>query len=129
MKQTLWCDEGVHHISRELQLLSHDSFHNIFLGIGGFHMEKAVIACLGKYLKGTGIDKVLVNNEIYWSISIETVLNGGHNADLIEVLLNCRNFGDTTVRHIFLLRMTKANMINLMNVRMFPKLFQIGEME
>ena len=61
MKQTgnifgaLWCDEGVHHIVREIQLLSPDSFDNVFLGLGGFHMEKGVMACLGKYLKS--IDK------------------------------------------------------------------------
>ena len=87
MKQTgnisgaLWCDEGVYHIAREIQLLSPDSFDNVFLGLGGFHMEKVVTACLGKYLKGTGIDKVLINTEIYGPISIETVLNGGHYAD------------------------------------------------
>ena len=45
------------------------------------------MACLGKYLKGTGIDKVLINTEIYGSISIETVLNGGHYATLIELTL------------------------------------------
>ena len=39
------------------------------------------MACLGKYLKGTDIDKVLINTEIYGPISIETVLNGGHYAD------------------------------------------------
>jgi len=38
MKQTenlsgaLWCDEGVYHIAREIQLLSHYSFDNIFFG-------------------------------------------------------------------------------------------------
>ena len=41
---------------REIQLLSHDSLDNIFLGPGGFHMEKVVIACLGKYFKGTCIE-------------------------------------------------------------------------
>ena len=70
----LWCDEGVYHIAREIQLLSPDSF-DAFLGLGGFHMEKGVMACLGKYLKDTGIDKVLINTEIYGPISIETVLN------------------------------------------------------
>ena len=39
------------------------------------------MACLGKYLKGTGIDKVLINTEIYGPILIETVLDRGHYAD------------------------------------------------
>ena len=89
MKQTgnisgvLWCDEGVYHIAREIQLLSPDSF-DVFLGLDGFHMEKVVMTCLEKYLKGTGIDEVLINTEIYGPISIETVLNGGHYADANE---------------------------------------------
>ena len=41
---------------------------------------KIVITCLGKYLKGTGTDKVLINTKIWGPISIETVLNGGHYA-------------------------------------------------
>ena len=44
-------------------------------------MEKVLMACTGKYLTGTGIDKVLINTEIYGPISIGTVLNGGHYAD------------------------------------------------
>ena len=40
------------------------------------------MACLGKYLKGSGIDKVLINTEIYGLISIEKVLNGGHYVDV-----------------------------------------------
>ena len=74
------CDQGVYHIARVIQLPSSDSF-DVFLGLGGFHMEKVLMACTGKYLTGTGIDKVLINTEIYGPISIETVLNGGHYAD------------------------------------------------
>ena len=39
------------------------------------------MASLGKYWKGTGIDKVLINTEISGPILIETALNGGHYAD------------------------------------------------
>ena len=60
----LWCDEGVYRIGKELQLLNPNKFANIFLGIGGFHMEK-VISCCRKYLEESGIDTVLVENEIY----------------------------------------------------------------
>ena len=55
------------------------------MGLGGCHMEKIVMACLGKYLKGTGIDKVLINTDIYGPISTETVLNGGNYADANRV--------------------------------------------
>ena len=95
MKQTgnisgaLWCDEGVYHIAWEIQLLSPSSFDNVFVGLGGFHiMEGVVMACFAKYLKGTGIDKFLINTEIYRSISVETVL--------IELTFLC-----LTARYIF----------------------------
>ena len=55
----LWCDEGVYRIGKEIQLLRPDEFKNIFLGMGGFHTEKIVLACLGKYLERSGIKKVL----------------------------------------------------------------------
>ena len=47
----LWADEVVYRIAKEIQLLKSDQFNNIFLGLGGFHMEKIVLACLGAYLE------------------------------------------------------------------------------
>ena len=52
----LWCDEGVCRVAKELQLLDSARFDNIFLGLRGFHTEKVMIACCGKYLEDTGID-------------------------------------------------------------------------
>jgi hypothetical protein len=51
----LWADEGVYRIGKEIQLLKPDQFSNIFLGLGGFHMERIVFACLGAYLEPSGI--------------------------------------------------------------------------
>ena len=50
-----WVDEGVYRIAKEVQLVKPDQFNNIFLGLGGFHMEKIVLACLGTYLEPSGI--------------------------------------------------------------------------
>ena len=61
----LWCDEGVYRLAKELQLLDQNRFDNIFLGLRGFHMEKVMIACCGKYLEETGFDTVFVENEVY----------------------------------------------------------------
>jgi hypothetical protein len=38
----VWADERVYHIAKEIQLMKPDQFSNIFLGLGGFHMEKNV---------------------------------------------------------------------------------------
>ena len=51
----LWCDEGVYRIAKELQLMHPNEFENIFLGLGGFHTEKAVIACVGRFLEDVGV--------------------------------------------------------------------------
>ena len=71
----LWADEGVYHIAKEIQLMKPDQFNNIFLGLGGFHMEKIVLACLGVYLEPSGIFAVLVETECYGT---ETVISGSH---------------------------------------------------
>lgn len=46
----LWANKGVYHIAKEIQLMKPDQFSNVFLGMGGFHMEKIVLACLSAYL-------------------------------------------------------------------------------
>ena len=74
----LWSDEGVYRIAKELQLFKPEKFQNIFLGIGGFHMEKVILACCGKYLEESGIGAVLVENEIYGPGVINSVMDGGN---------------------------------------------------
>ena len=74
----LWCDEGVYRIAKEIQLLRPNEFGNIFLGMGGFHTEKIVLACLGKYLEKSGIEKVFEITETFGPDTVKSVLNGGH---------------------------------------------------
>ena len=74
----LWSDEGVYWIAKEIQLLNPTLFSNIFLGLGGFHMEKKLIACCSAYLQDCGIESVFVENEIFGSGVVQSVLSGGH---------------------------------------------------
>ena len=74
----LWCDEGIYRLAKELQFLKPKEFDNIFLGLGGFHMEKVIIACIGQYLGDIGIENVLVENEIFGPISVKGVMNGSN---------------------------------------------------
>ena len=74
----LCADEGVYRIAKEIQLIKPDQFSNIFLGLGGFHMEKIVLACLGTYLEPSGIFAVLVETECYGTDVIKTVISGSH---------------------------------------------------
>ena len=65
-------------LAKELQLLDPARFDNIFLGLGGFDSEEVMIACCGKYLEDTGIDSVLVENEVYGPENVKHLINGGH---------------------------------------------------
>ena len=70
----LWSDEGVYHTAKEIQLLYQQKFSNIFLGIGGFHLEKVVICCLNTYLESSGIQNLLTEEKIYGDRSMSTHL-------------------------------------------------------
>ena len=74
----LWCDEGVYRLEKEMQHLFPETFDDIFLGLGGFHMEKSIIACVGKYLQGSGVDSIFTNNRVFGSGVVTNVLDGGH---------------------------------------------------
>ena len=74
----LWSDDGVYHISKDIQLIDPDKFGNIFLGLGGFHLEKVVICCLGLYLELSGIRDILVEERIFGAGPVESMMNGGH---------------------------------------------------
>ena len=69
----------MYRLAKELQLLDPARFDNIFLGLGGFHTEKVMIACCGKYLEDTGIDSILVENEVYGPENVKHIINGGHH--------------------------------------------------
>lgn len=57
---TLWHDEGVYHIVKELQLHYSNKHTNIFLGLGGFHMEKILFCVIGQFLCHIGAWHVFV---------------------------------------------------------------------
>ena len=73
----LWCDEAVYRIAKELQLQNPVQLSNIFLGIGGFHLEKNLLACCVVYLEGTGVENILVENEIFGPVSVKSAISGG----------------------------------------------------
>ena len=92
----LWSDEGVYCIAKEIQLLHPEKFKNIFLGMGGFHTEKIILACCGKLLKDIGARDVYVQNEIYGpTVTDETILKG---KDYVLCREAIRNLGEAVER-------------------------------
>ena len=59
------CDEGVYRIAREIMLMRPEEFKDIILGMGSFHMEKILLGCLGKYLRGSGAENVWIESLVF----------------------------------------------------------------
>ena len=75
----IWCDEGIYQLAKEIQLLKPEQFGNLFIGLGGFHMEKIIIACLGRFLEHIGVDSVLVEADVFGENVVGSlVMGGGH---------------------------------------------------
>ena len=83
---SLWCDEGVYHIAKEIQLVHPEKFYNVFLGLGGFHLQKVVLACIGLYLRGSGACEIIVETETMGPHSAESALNGNHYSRAVRVI-------------------------------------------
>ena len=72
----LWSNECVYRTAKEIQLQQPEKFDNTFLGIIGFHLEKIVFTCCGKYLEESGIESVLTETAIYGISVVNSVMNG-----------------------------------------------------
>jgi hypothetical protein len=68
------CDEGVYRIAREIMLQNPMEFRNIALCIGSFHMIKVVMACIGKYLEGSGAETIWTQNLVFGVNVVQSVL-------------------------------------------------------
>lgn len=75
-KLPVTCDEGVYHIAREIQLICPEEFKDIVLCMGSFHMAKVSLGCLGKYLKGSGAESILVESATFGVNVVDSVLCG-----------------------------------------------------
>ena len=78
----LWCDEGAYQLYPQ-------QLDNLFLGLGGFHTEKIILACCGKLLTDIGTRDVFVQNEIYGpTVTDTTIMKGGNYVLCREVMRN-----------------------------------------
>ena len=71
------CDEGVFHIAAEIQLAINE-FTDLVLLLGSFHMTKILLACIGKYLTGSGLENVFIENHVFGVKVTESVLKGSN---------------------------------------------------
>lgn len=83
----IFCDEGVYHIARHIKLVREEEFKNIVVMLGGFHMIKLVLACIGKYLKGSGAEHLFVETEAFGISVVDQVLNGTNYARSVKYVI------------------------------------------
>ena len=74
----LFCDEGVYRIARHIKSYRKDEFKNIVLMLGSSHMAKVTLACIGKYLRGNGVEHIFIETETFGVNVTEQVLNGSN---------------------------------------------------
>lgn len=46
--------------------------------MGGFHLTKIALACVGKYIKECGADSIFIESSVFGISTTESVLNGTH---------------------------------------------------
>ena len=57
-----------------------DGFKDLLPMLGGFHMVKAALHAIGKYVKGSGLDDILKYTNVYGPKALESVIAETHYA-------------------------------------------------
>ena len=73
----LWCDEGVHCLAKETQLmLNPEEYGMLFIGLGYFYCNIILVqdfnTAVGKYQKASGIGKLKALDHKFWCVNGET---------------------------------------------------------
>ena len=74
----MFCDEGVFCIVIDIYLKNPKKFESLIPTMGGFHMAKCAQRCIGKYIKGTGLEDALVEASVVGVKVVESFLAGTH---------------------------------------------------
>ena len=82
----IFCD-GVYHIAREILLKKPEEFKGV-LCLGSFHLIKTYLACVGKYLSGSGCRTIWTENRIFGPDVVESVLHGSDYERSMEGVLS-----------------------------------------
>ena len=60
----IFCDEGVFRLVHKIYSKRPEDFKDLVLMLGGFHTAKRVQRCIGKYIKGAGLEDALVETSV-----------------------------------------------------------------
>ena len=88
----IFCDEGVYHIAREITLQKPVEFGELVLCLGSFHLIKTLLACIGKYISGSGCRTIWTESRAFGVDVVESVLSGSdyeRSVEGIKLLEEC----------------------------------------
>ncbi|KMQ89802.1 hypothetical protein RF55_10523 [Lasius niger] len=71
----VFCDEGVYHIAKHIQMIRKEEFRNLVIMLGNFHLLKVLLACVGKYLRDSGVEDLFVETKAYGVCTVNQVMN------------------------------------------------------
>ena len=83
----IFCDEGVYRIVVDIYLKCPNEFKMLVPCLGVFHMAKCVQHCIGKYIRGSGLDDALVETQVFGKKVTEQELNGTHYIRSLRAIL------------------------------------------
>ena len=62
----VFSDEGVFHTVADIVMAEPTQFEDLCPMLGMFHYTKVLLWCAGRYLLGSGVDEVLIENKSLW---------------------------------------------------------------
>ena len=74
----VFSDEGVFHTVADIVMAEPTQLEELFPSLDMFHYTKSLLRCAGRYLLGSGVDDVLIANEVFGKKVLHSVLNGTH---------------------------------------------------
>ena len=69
------CDEDAYNIAKEIQMTSNE-FNNIILMMGSFHMTKVLLTCVDKYICGSGLENIFIENSVFGTCVTQATIQG-----------------------------------------------------
>ena len=81
------CDEGVYCIVTDIFLKQPEHFRDLVPMMGGFHMAKAAVHCVGKYLRRSEMEDAFVETKTFGLKVAQSVIKGSHYVRAFRGLL------------------------------------------
>ena len=75
---SFFCDKGIFKIVLDVFLNKLDELKDLLPVLGGFHMAKAALHTIGRYVKRSRLDDILKQTKVYGPKTLESVIAGTH---------------------------------------------------